>query len=104
MCDSKQRPPRVEIGNERGFTLIEVLISIAITLVVMASVFALLTRGQRSFEREPQIADLQQNARNVLDMVSRDILQTGAPACRPSSRLLPGKTAPVMERLPIASR
>ena len=38
MCDSKQRPPRVEIGNERGFTLIEVLISIAITLVVMASV------------------------------------------------------------------
>ena len=38
----------------------------------------MLTRGQRSFEREPQIADLQQNARNVLDMVSRDILQTGA--------------------------
>ena len=82
MCDLHQRPPcveiEIEIVNERGFTLIEVLISITITLIVMASVFALLTRGQRSFQREPEIADLQQNARNVLDMVSRDILQTGA--------------------------
>ena len=78
MCNLQQRPPCVEIENERGFTLIEVLISIFITMIVMASVFALLTRGQRSFQREPEIADLQQNARNVLDMVSRDILQAGA--------------------------
>ena len=80
MCDSQQPPPcvEIEIVNARGFTLIEVLISIFITLIVMASVFALLTRGQRSFQREPEIADLQQNARNVLDMVSRDILQAGA--------------------------
>lgn len=72
------RDEMVAIGDERGFTLIEVLVSITITLVVMASVFALLTRGQRSFEREPEIADLQQNARNALDMVSKDILQAGA--------------------------
>ncbi|TDI45206.1 MAG: prepilin-type N-terminal cleavage/methylation domain-containing protein [Acidobacteria bacterium] len=80
MCDLEPRSPcvEIEIENARGFTLIEVLISIFITLIVMASVFALLTRGQRSFQREPEIADLQQNARNVLDMVSRDILQTGA--------------------------
>ena len=78
MYDVQQQPPCFKSENERGFTLIEVLISIAITVVVMASVFALLTRGQRSFQREPEIADLQQNARNVLDMVSRDILQAGA--------------------------
>ena len=63
--------------SERGFTLIEMLISILITLIVMASVFALLTRGQRAFQREPEIADLQQSARAVLDMVSRDVLQAG---------------------------
>ena len=89
MCDSKQRPPRVEIGNERGFTLIEVLISIAITLVVMASVFALLTRGQRAFQREPEIATAAKRPQRARFGVS-GILQAGA-GLPPSSRLLPGR-------------
>ena len=66
MCVSKQQPKFDE--SERGFTLIEVLISIVITLIVMSSVFAMLTQGQRAFQREPEIADLQQSARTVLDM------------------------------------
>lgn len=64
--------------SERGFSLIEVLISIVVTLIVMGAVFGLLTRGQKSFEREPEVADLQQSARTALDLVSRDILQGGA--------------------------
>ena len=68
---------RANRKGESGFTLIEALISIAITIIVMASVFGLLTKGQRSFEREPEIADMQQSARTVLDMVSKDILQAG---------------------------
>lgn len=64
--------------DSRGFTLIEVLISMAITIVVMGAVFGLLTRGQQSFQREPQVAELQQSARTALDMVSKDILQAGA--------------------------
>jgi prepilin-type N-terminal cleavage/methylation domain-containing protein len=63
---------------ERGFTLIEVLISMAITVIVMGAVFGLLTRGQRSFQREPEVADLQQSARTALDMVTKVILQAGA--------------------------
>ncbi len=61
-----------------GFTLVEVLISMTITLIVMSAVFALLSRGQATFQREPEIADMQQTARSVLDMVSRDALQAGA--------------------------
>jgi prepilin-type N-terminal cleavage/methylation domain-containing protein len=75
------RDPRQErnpAGSEGGFSLIEVLISIAITLIVMGAVFGLLTRGQRSFQREPEVADLQQSARTALDLVSKDILQAGA--------------------------
>ena len=64
--------------DSQGFSLIEVMISMAITVIVMGAVFSLLTRGQQSFQREPQIADMQQSARNILDMVSKDILQAGA--------------------------
>jgi prepilin-type N-terminal cleavage/methylation domain-containing protein len=64
--------------DSSGFTLIEVLVSMAITVIVMGAVFGLLTQGQKSFQREPQIADLQQSARSALDMVSRDVLQAGS--------------------------
>ena len=78
MHDSKTKPRLEECETARGFTLIEVLISMLITLIVMASVFALLTRGQKAFEREPEIADMQQSARAALDIVSKDVLQAGA--------------------------
>ncbi len=76
MCDARQE--RIIVESERGFSLIEVLISMAVTLIVMAAVFGLLTRGQRSFQREPEVADLQQSARTALDLVTKDILQAGA--------------------------
>lgn len=76
MCVARQE--RINVESERGFSLIEVLISIVVTLIVMGAVFGLLTRGQRSFQREPEVADLQQSARTALDLVSRDILQGGA--------------------------
>ncbi len=76
MRDARQE--RIIVESERGFSLIEVLISILITLIVMGAVFGLLTRGQRSFQREPEVADLQQSARTALDLVAKDILQGGA--------------------------
>jgi len=76
MCDARQE--RIIVESERGFSLIEVLVSIMITLIVMGAVFGLLTKGQRSFQREPEVADLQQSARAALDLVTRDILQAGA--------------------------
>jgi type II secretory pathway pseudopilin PulG len=72
------RQVRILVEHERGFSLIEVLVSILITMIVMGAVFGLLTRGQKSFRREPEVADLQQSARTVLDMVTKDILQAGA--------------------------
>jgi len=72
------RQERIIVESERGFSLLEVLISIMITLIVMGAVFGLLTRGQKTFQREPEVADLQQSARTVLDLVTRDILQAGA--------------------------
>jgi prepilin-type N-terminal cleavage/methylation domain-containing protein len=76
MCDARQE--RFSVETERGFSLIEVMISIVITLIVMGAVFGLLTRGQRTFQREPEVADLQQSGRTALDLVAKDILQAGA--------------------------
>ena len=65
-------------AHPSGFTLIEVMVSMMITLIVMSAVFGLLSRGQSTFQREPEIADMQQSARAALDIVTRDALQAGA--------------------------
>ena len=71
-------PPRDERAPT-SFPSLGAMVSAAVLILAMGGplVFSLLTRGQRSFQREPEIADLQQNARDVLDMVSRDVLQAG---------------------------
>ncbi len=63
--------------RSRGFSLIEVMISLLITSIVLGSVFLLLHRGQRSFRREPEVTDMQLNARSGLDRISRDLLMAG---------------------------
>ena len=64
-------------GAQRGFSLIEVLVAMMITLIVMASVMMLLQKGQTTFQREPEVADMNQNARTGLDMISRDLTMAG---------------------------
>ena len=64
-------------GSQRGFSLIEVLIAMMIPLIVMASVMMLLQKGQTTFQREPEVADMNQNARTGLDMISRDLTMAG---------------------------
>src|SRR3989304_2688326 len=78
--DPEKGPARAtrRLSPAAGFTLVEVLISMLVTLIVMSAVFGLLSRGQSTFQREPEIADMQQTARAALDMVPRDALQAGA--------------------------
>jgi prepilin-type N-terminal cleavage/methylation domain-containing protein len=61
----------------RGFSLIEVMVSLLITLVVMASVFLLLQRGQRSFHREPEVSDVNANARTGMHRIGQDLALAG---------------------------
>ena len=64
-------------GFDQGFSLIEVLVALVITMIVMASVFMLLQKGQESFRREPEIADMTANARAGLQRISLDLTIAG---------------------------
>ena len=68
---------RAESQIQDGFSLIEVLVSILVTLILMASVFGLLTAGQETFRREHEVADMQMSTRAGLQVVSRDLTMAG---------------------------
>ena len=80
-------------GN--GFSLLEVLISTAISLSATLIACRLAAGAQTNWRVVGARVDLQQRARAVADMLSRSLLEAGAgpqagPACGPLSRYLPG--------------
>ncbi len=60
-----------------GFSLIEVLVALLVSMVVMSAVFMLLAKGQESFQREPEVVDVTANARAALDRISRELTIAG---------------------------
>ena len=63
--------------NERGFSLIEVMVSLVITISMLGSVFLFLKRGQSSFRREYEVADMNATARAGIDRISQDLTHAG---------------------------
>jgi type IV pilus assembly protein PilW len=60
-----------------GFTLLELLVSMAIGLVVIAAVAGTFTAQTRQNSAEEQIAQMQQNVRGALDLMLREIQMAG---------------------------
>ena len=63
--------------SDRGFTLIELLISMAIGLVLLGAMYGVFTTHNKIFGTQEQIAEMQQNARAAMDMMTREIRMAG---------------------------
>jgi len=62
---------------ERGFTLIELLIAMAIGLVVITSISSAFISQRKTYAIQEQIAEMTQNARAAMDMISREVKMAG---------------------------
>ena len=67
--------PRPRVDS--GFTLIELMVSIAIGLVVLASVATTFTSQTRAYSAQEQINQMEQNLRGALDIMTREIKMAG---------------------------
>jgi prepilin-type N-terminal cleavage/methylation domain-containing protein len=64
--------------RESGFSLVELMVAMTITLIVSGAIYGLLTAGGNAFRREPEVADRQQNIRAAMDLIARDVYNAGA--------------------------
>ncbi len=64
-------------SKEAGFSLIELMVAITITVIITGAMFGLLTGGQTAFKREPERTDLQQNLRIGMNIVMEDVAMAG---------------------------
>jgi Tfp pilus assembly protein PilW len=66
----------------RGFSLIESIVAMGITLTITAGIFGMVHPARRSTAAELEVADLQQRLRVAADVLSRDLLLAGAGSYR----------------------
>ncbi len=76
--DREWQSRRFEIGgNERGFSLAELIIALAIALVLLSAVYSLFSTQNKQLVNQEQVAEMQQNARMAMEMMVHDIQMAG---------------------------
>lgn len=68
---------RVMCITERGFTVMEILVAMALSLVLMAGIFRTFKSQQDSYVVQDQVAAMQQNLRGAMYLLTRDIQMAG---------------------------
>src|SRR5262245_20738869 len=69
-------------SNQRGFSLIEMMMAIVVLMVVIGGIFGVIDLvNQRSYTEQAKL-DMFQEAREFMDQMSRDLHQAGYPSPR----------------------
>ena len=61
-------------------TLVEALVSTSVMVVVTAAIFDLLSPAGGAFQAQPEVSDMQQRLRVVVDELKHDLVNAGAGA------------------------
>ena len=62
---------------DKGFTLTEILVAMAISGVVMAGIYSAYSSQQRSYIVQEQVAGMQQSLRAAMDLMERELRMVG---------------------------
>lgn len=62
--------------HEHGFTMTELMIAMAVFMLIAGGVFTLLGKSQVIFRTEQGVSEMDQNARLLMDFLTRDIQQS----------------------------
>lgn len=62
----------------RGFSLVEALVAMTLTLMVTGAGLALVAPASRASSAQPEVMDVQQRARVAAEMIARDVATAGA--------------------------
>lgn len=73
---------RIKVGKYKGFTLVELMVSIVISSIIMLGVVSLYTTSRRGHNTNESLARIQENLRFAANMITRDIRMAGYSGCR----------------------
>ena len=71
----------MNVQKQKGFSLVELMVSITIGLILMAGVLSIFLSSRVTFSTNERTARLQENGRVALDLVTHDIRSAGYQGC-----------------------
>lgn len=86
--------------REQGFTLVELLVTMAITTVILGATMAAMSDAIKATESASQISDMNNGLRTAMDLMVRDMLQVGQGLPGGRAILVPNGGAAVAMQLP----
>lgn len=81
--------------NERGFTLLELLVAMAITLFVTAAGYTFFNNTFNFSVLHSRSAEMQRESRTALDIMSREIKNAGFGIVEPLTGIIQGAVSPI---------
>ena len=74
--DARAECEKASIGSESGFSLTELMIAMLVFSIILGTVVTLLVKSQTIFRAEQGVSEMDQNARLLMDFLTRDIQQS----------------------------
>lgn len=66
---------------QRGFTIIELMVAVAIGLILMLGATGILVTNQNTFRTTANLSGIQDNSRTAVELLARDIREAGGHPC-----------------------
>lgn len=60
--------------DARGFSLVELMVAMLVTMIISGAIYGLMAGGQGAFQREPALTERQQNIRLAMSLISEDVI------------------------------
>jgi type IV pilus assembly protein PilW len=76
------------LRHVRGFSIVELLVAMALSLLLLAGVIAIFSSSRVSYETTDKLSRIQENGRFALDQLTRDIRSAGFVGCSRSPTYL----------------
>jgi type IV pilus assembly protein PilW len=73
-------------ARNRGFTLIELMISMLLGLLIVGAVMGVMLANKRSFGTNQGLAQVQESARTAYELLAHDLRQADGNGCGPTTR------------------
>lgn len=66
-----------KLKDRKGFTLVELMVSVVLASILMITFYTLLNNQQKTYNSQDLIVEMQQNARTMMDMLTREFRSIG---------------------------
>jgi prepilin-type N-terminal cleavage/methylation domain-containing protein len=76
---------RQSMHNERGVTLVELMIALVIAAITLAGVYRVFISQTRTYAVQDQVVEVQQSVRSAMEIMLRDLRMTGFDDDNPTS-------------------